>query len=110
MILDQLWLQALIGMAGGMALELLHWYQLTRRFPNKQFARSSTYWVSTVSMWGLAATMPVLYTSGSASALLCFHLGASAPLLLQKLITATPAVATAQSSSRQLSFREFCQW
>jgi hypothetical protein len=109
MILDQLWHQALMGMAGGMMLELLHWYRLTRKFPNKQFIRSGIYWVSTVSMWGLGAVTPILYSSGSASALLCFHLGASAPLLLQKLATTTPALVTAQSSTG-FSFRDFCEW
>jgi len=58
MILDQLWHQALLGMAGGMMLEVLHWYQLTRKFPNKHFARSRIYWVSTVSMWGMGGSMP----------------------------------------------------
>ncbi len=109
MILDLLWHQALMGMAGGMMLELLHWYRLTRKFPNKQFTRSRLYWVSTVSMWGLGAVTPILYSSGSASALLCFHLGASAPLLLQKLATAPPALVTPQSSTG-FSFRDFCEW
>lgn len=109
MIIDELWQQALIGMAGGMMLEVLHWYRLTRKFPNKQFTRSRIYWVSTVSMWGLGAVTPILYSSGSASALLCFHLGASAPLLLQKLTTTPPDIVTQQSSAG-FSFRDFCEW
>jgi hypothetical protein len=44
--------------------------------------------------------LPPLYINGSASALLCFHLGAASPLLVQKLVTAIPAVAAAQGRSR----------
>jgi hypothetical protein len=43
--------------------------------------------------------MPALYINGSASALLCFHLGAATPLLVQKLVTAIPAIAAQQGGA-----------
>ena len=52
--------------------------------------------------------MPLLYLKGTTSAVLCFHLGAATPILLEKLIAAAPAVATPQGG--QSGFKEFFGW
>jgi hypothetical protein len=55
--------------------------------------------------------MPVLYISGAANALLCFHLGAATPLLLQKLVSAVPQAAQPMGPTGSgASLREFFSW
>ena len=58
-------------------------------------------------MIALGALIPILYIEGAASALLCFHLGAATPMILQKLIVALPAVAQAQGVD---GLRAFYSW
>lgn len=104
-----LWQQAALGAAGGVACELLHWHSLARR--PKEFAKfkaGSVYWFTTLGMIGVGALMPMLYLAGTASALLCFHLGAASPLLLQKLIGAAPAMTQAQGNNPGV--RDFLRW
>jgi hypothetical protein len=110
MTLDALWQQMVVGLLGGVAAEILHWYQLAHKPGGaSSFAQSPVYWVATVGMIVLGAAMPLLYLGGSATALLCFHLGAATPILLQKLVAATPAVAQPQGASRA-TFRDFLTW
>lgn len=103
------WHQSLVGILGGCACELLHWYSLSRT-PGKveQFSGQIRYWITTAGMIVLGGVMPLLYLKGTTSAVLCFHLGAATPILLQKLIAAAPAVATPQGGG--LAFREFFGW
>jgi hypothetical protein len=63
-------------------------------------------------MVAVGGLMPVLYNSGSASAALCFHLGAATPLLLAKLIASIPAIAQEQGMVDRSSatFRGFIDW
>jgi hypothetical protein len=97
MIFNEVWQQVLIAVAGGLAAEILHWYMLSRKPDGAgAFAARPGYWVWTVGMVAVSGLMPVLYLNGSASALLCFHLGAATPLLVQKLVSAVPTVANAQ--------------
>jgi hypothetical protein len=95
--------------AGGLAAEVLHWYMLTHKPGGAaRFRARKGYWLWTVGMIALGGLMPALYIAGSASALLCFHLGAATPLLLQKLVTAVPAIANPQGP--QSSLRDFLTW
>lgn len=97
MQVTQLWAQSLLGIIGGMACELLHWYSLSRKPAGAaRFVRHPIYWVTTAAMILLAGAMPVLYLQGTSSALLCFHLGAATPILLQKLVGAAPKLARGQ--------------
>jgi hypothetical protein len=100
MILNEPWKQIEFAVAGGCAAEILHWYMLTRQ-PNgaSLFAKHPGYWLCTLGMIAVGGLMPALYIDGSASALLCFHLGAATPLLLQKFVTAIPAIATKQGGN-----------
>ncbi len=113
MILDSLWMQGFVALLGGIAVELLHWYGLARRPDNAKlrYAKRPIYWVTTAGMILLGGVMPVLYISGAASALLCFHLGAATPLLLQKLVASVPAVAVPQGANQdRMSMRDFFRW
>lgn len=100
MILNELWQQIVFAVAGGCAAEILHWYMLTRQPEGAApFAQRPGYWLWTVGMTAVGGLMPALYINGSASALLCFHLGAATPLLLQKLVTAIPTIAAQQGGA-----------
>jgi hypothetical protein len=97
MQVNQLWAQCLLGIAGGFACELLHWYSLSRKPGGAaRFSRHVVYWITTAGMILVAGAMPILYLQGTASALLCFHLGAATPILLQKLVAAAPQLARGQ--------------
>lgn len=105
----ELWQFALWGGIGGLAAEVLHWYLLSRQpGGTARFSGGMIYWVSTIFMIALGALIPILYIEGAASALLCFHLGAATPVILQKLIVAVPALAQAQGAPTGL--RAFYGW
>jgi hypothetical protein len=113
MQVTQLWIQSLIGAVGGLACELLHWYSLSRKPEGvAQFSRSPVYWITTIGMIALGGAMPLLYLQGTASALLCFHLGAATPVLLQKLVAAAPVITQGQGAADSAgpSFRKFFGW
>lgn len=103
------WQQSLAGMIGGSACELLHWYTLART-PGKagRFRKRPLYWGTTAGMILLGAMMPVLYLQGTASAMLCFHLGAATPLLIQKMVATMPAASNIQGDGDSL--RAFFAW
>lgn len=103
------WQQSLVGVVGGCACELLHWYSLSRT-PGKveQFSNRIRYWVVTFGMILLGGIMPLLYLKGTTSAVLCFHLGAATPVLLEKLVAAAPTIANPQGG--RPGFREFFGW
>jgi hypothetical protein len=110
MEISEVWQQVFFGMSGGLGCELLHWYSLSRkRGGAARFSSHAVYWVSTIGMILLGGLMPVLYLNGSASALLCFHLGAATPILLQKLVAAAPTIARHQGPDEP-SLQEFYGW
>jgi hypothetical protein len=113
MQVTELWIQWLLGVAGGLGCELLHWYSLSRKpGGTKQFSKHPVYWVATTGMILLGGAMPLLYLQGTASALLCFHLGAATPVLLQKLVAAAPQLTRGQGgpSLGGGTFRQFLAW
>lgn len=114
MILTELWQQVSVAICGGAAAEMFHWYVLARaKKPARQFARQPLYWITTIGMILLGGLTPLLYVSGSANALLCFHLGATTPLLLAKLLSQLPDVVQRQglaATAEQASFRDFLNW
>ncbi|GLK70311.1 hypothetical protein KHC23_04915 [Ancylobacter dichloromethanicus] len=57
----------------------------------------------------LGGLMPVLYLEGAASALLCFHLGAATPVIVQKLIANVPEAAARQGPGEP-TLRRFFRW
>lgn len=110
MVLEGLFAQILVALIGGAAAELLHWYALSRKSGRiAKYKKETLYWGTTAGMVILGGLMPVLYIQGSASALLCFHLGAATPVIVQKLIANLPSVAVAQGPEGT-SLREFFSW
>jgi hypothetical protein len=100
MQVTQLWAQCFTAIIGGFASELLHWYSLSRKPGGAaRFARHPLYWIATAGMILLAGAMPILYLQGTASALLCFHLGAATPILLQKLVATAPQMIREQGAA-----------
>src|ERR1700730_8977930 len=114
MQVTQLWIQCLIGAGGGFACEVLHWYSLSRKPEGvAAFSKSVVYWIATIAMIAVGAAMPALSLQGTASALLCFHLGAATPVLLQKLVAAAPAITQGQGAADAgggPSLRRFFAW
>ena len=53
--------------------------------------------------------MPLLYVQGTASALLCFHLGAATPVIIQKLVAAVPTAVSHQGPG-DTSLQDFFRW
>jgi len=110
MELNTLLAQIGVAIAGGFAAELLHWYALSRKpGGSKKYKVHAIYWVTTIGMIILGGLMPLLYIQGSASALLCFHLGATAPIILQKLVANLPSSVAAQGPE-DTSMRSFFSW
>jgi hypothetical protein len=110
MILESLIDQILVALLGGVAAELLHWYALSRR-PGAlpKYQKKLLYWGTTAGMVILGGVMPVLYIQGPASALLCFHLGAATPVIVQKLVANLPTLVAMQGEG-EASVRDFFRW
>src|ERR1700686_5309819 len=99
MVLNELWQQIAFAVVGGLAAEVLHWYMLSRKpGGSARFRARSGYWFWTLGMVAIGGLMRALYINGSATALLCFHLGATTPILLQKLVNVAPAIANPQGA------------
>lgn len=110
MELNALLAQIGVALTGGFAAELLHWYALSRKPGGlEKYKVHSIYWITTLGMIALGGLMPLLYIQGSASALLCFHLGAATPVILQKFIANLPSSVAAQGPE-EMSLRSFFSW
>ncbi len=112
MELSLIWQQMLLGGIGGCACEVLHWYNLARKPGGaKKYATGPLYWGTTAAMVGLGALMPLLYLAGTASALLCFHLGIATPLLLQKMVASIPKGIRPQGAADNVpTLSNFVRW
>ena len=110
MMLETLMAQIAFALLGGVAAELLHWYALSRKSGRvAKYKKKLLYWSTTLGMILLGGIMPLLYIQGSASALLCFHLVAATPIIIQKLIANLPAAA-ATMGAPDTSLRDFFSW
>ncbi|MBX3024944.1 hypothetical protein KF840_08555 [bacterium] len=110
MNLETLLAQSAVALAGGTAAELLHWYALSRQ-PGGigEYKAGAIYWFTTAGMILLGGIMPLLYLQGTASALLCFHLGAATPVIVQKLVANLPT-AVAHQGRGEATVRAFFRW
>ena len=89
--------EALIGFAGGLAAELVQWFAI-RHTLHKQlpdWSKSWLYWVVTFVMALAGGGLDYIYaTSGtSLTPILALNVGASAPLLLGKLVQQAPSIS-----------------
>ncbi|HET7436865.1 MAG TPA: hypothetical protein VFN10_19305 [Thermoanaerobaculia bacterium] len=93
-----------VGVAGGAANELLHWWSLRESANLPAYARKPFYWCVSVAMVVLGGGLAWLQLGATAEALLAFQIGLAAPMLLQKLAKAAPApkggMGGAQPSTR----------
>jgi hypothetical protein len=90
-----------VGFAGGVVLELVHWYALTRDPNFGAYKRSPFYWFASIGMAAAGGLLAMLYFGDRAEGILAFHVGLSAPLILQKLVT-TAALTGAKSPGPSL--------
>lgn len=111
MVLNALYSQVFVALLGGVSAELLHWYALSRRASGaKSYKKHPVYWLTTGGMVLLGGVMPLLYLQGASSALLCFHLGAATPVIVQKLVANLPSAVTYQGVETQDSLKDFFRW
>lgn len=96
-----------VGFAGGLLLEVVHWYSLTR-VPNfSDYKRSPVYWLMSLGMAAAGGFLAMLYFGNRAEGFLALHVGLSAPLILQKLVT---TAALTGGKSTQPSVVQFFHW
>jgi hypothetical protein len=90
MTLESDWAVFGVGLAGGGANELLHWWGL-RENPNlPEYAKKIFYWAVTLAMIGLGGGLAWIQLGSAADALIAFQIGLAAPMVLQKLGQAVP--------------------
>lgn len=71
-----------VGIVGGLALEVLHWYGLRDSANNDVYKKSLFYWIITALMILIGGALAVFYGIESIDAMLAFNVGASAPALI----------------------------
>ena len=93
-----------VGAAGGIVLELTHWYALRRDPILPTYAKSPFYWTITLAMILIGGILTVLYFGDRAEPIVTFHVGLSAPLILQKLTTTVASVPGKGAGPSIISF------
>jgi hypothetical protein len=84
-----------VGLGGGAANELLHWWSLRENTNLPAYAHHPFYWCISAAMIVLGGGLAWLQLGTSAEALVAFQIGLAAPMILQKLAKAAPNVAGA---------------
>ena len=88
-----------VGIAGGAANELLHWWGLRENPHMPEYAKRYAYWLVTLCMVALGGALALLQLGARADALIAFQIGLAAPMLLQKLAKAVPESKGAMGST-----------
>lgn len=96
-----------VGFVGGLLLEMVHWYALTRDPNFSDYKRSPVYWLMSLGMAGAGGLLAMLYFGDNAEGFLALHVGLSAPLILQKMVT---TAALTGGKSTQPSITSFFHW
>lgn len=79
-----------VGVGGGLANEVLHWWGL-RENPNlPDYATRPFYWLVTFAMTVLGGGLAWLQLGSQADGLIAFQIGLAAPMVLQRLMKAVP--------------------
>lgn len=90
MVIEGGWSIFGVGCIGGIAAELLHWWNLRQRRRIPAYAKRLLYWLVTAIMVLMGGFVAWLYFGVQAEGIVAFHIGLSTPLLLQKLYTSVP--------------------
>lgn len=96
-----------VGFVGGLLIELVHWYALTRDPNFSTYKRSLLYWLMSLGMAAAGGLLAMLYFGNQAEGFLALHVGLSAPLILQKMTT---TVALTGGKSTQANIVNFFHW
>ena len=96
------------GIAGGMLLELIHWYAIRKdgRWPD--YAGSPLYWGVSLAMAMAGGGLAVLYFGSKAEGIVALHVGLSAPLILQKLSSTIADTPGAKGTGATI--KDFIKW
>ena len=108
MPLDSYYSVFLVGTLGGTLIEFLHWYNIRRRGDFPLYARRVKYWVLTAIMAVAGGMLAVFYFGNHAEAILALHVGISAPLIFQKLVTT--AAEPGERTGEAVSVTSFFTW
>ena len=101
----------LVGCAGGVVSEILHWWNLRYKPNFPKYAGTPKYWVLTILMILVGGLIAWLYFGQKAESIVAAHVGLSAPLILQKMTVSVPDVKGARGAlPSQTSVRAFFTW
>jgi hypothetical protein len=98
----------LAGLAGGILLEVVHWYALRTDGRWPEYASRPQYWVISAVMALVGGGLAVLYFGAKAEGIVAVHVGLSAPLILQKLTSTIAETPGAKGEARGV--KEFFRW
>jgi hypothetical protein len=79
-----------VGLTGGIANEILHWWGLRENPQLPQYASQPLYWIVTLAMMLLGGGLAWLQLGAHADGLIAFQIGLAAPMVLQKLAKGAP--------------------
>lgn len=97
-----------VGIVGGAANELLHWWGLRESQRLPKYAKSIFYWLVTCAMVFLGGGLAWLQLGSQSDALVAFQIGLAAPMLLQRLVKAAPQPRGGMGASASTSsLRDF---
>lgn len=108
MTLNSMWQVFAVGVFGGFLAELLHWWGLRTQGVLPEYADQTLYWVVTGLLIVSGGGVATLYFGPNADGLLALHIGASTPLILQKMVSAAPERPGAKAAGP--SVRRFFRW
>ena len=98
----------LVGSAGGLLLELVHWWNIKKKNQFPKYARSAKYWIITAAMALAGGLLALVYFGDEAQAILPLHIGLSTPLILQKLTTTM--AEPGERAGEETSILSFFTW
>ena len=108
MTLTTIWQVFATGFAGGIILELVHWYSIGKKGRWPAYGRSPLYWAISLMMCVAGGGLAVLYFGGRAEGIVALHVGLSAPLILQKLTTTVASTPGAKGMGEGIM--SFLDW
>ena len=87
-------MEILLGLAGGAAAEILQWFRIRKELHRgvPDWAQHWLYWIITVVMVGFGGLLVFIYQASNVeiSPIIAFNIGASAPLIIETLISQVP--------------------